>query len=53
MKANFKSPEEVIRQIPNETALNLARNLKGQIEAELQAGDNAGLGSLGLINTRI
>ena len=45
--------QEVIRQIPNETALNLARNLKGQIEAELQAGDNAGLGSLGLINTRI
>ena len=46
--------QEVIRQIPNETALNLARNLKGQIEADLQAGDtNTSLGSLGLINTRI
>ena len=45
--------KEIIRQIPNETALNLARNLKGQIEADLQAGEKSGLGSLGLINTRI
>lgn len=45
--------KEIIRQIPNDTALNLARNLKDQIEADLQAGEKSGLGSLGLINTRI
>ena len=55
-----RSTQEVIRQIPNETALQLARNLKAEINiesAELAAtGTNGGSGveaSLGLINTRI
>lgn len=48
-----RNSQEIIRQIPSENALNLARNLKGHIEAELRSGEN-GLGSsLGLINTRI
>ena len=57
-----RSSQEVIRQIPNETALQLARNLKAT--AELRAQESADLAlngsagrsieaSLGLINTRI
>lgn len=48
-----RQSQEVIRQIPNETALSLARNLNDYIETELQP-DNEGAGtSLGLIDTRI
>ena len=49
-----RQSQEVIRQIPNETALRLARNLKDQLEqSDLNNLDN-GIGvSLGLINTRI
>ena len=51
-----RNTQEMIRQIPNETALRLARNLKA-IEAEemqqLQSTSNNGGSSLGLINTRI
>lgn len=45
--------DEVIRQIPSETALHLARNLKdriGEISIQEVAGES---GNLGLINTRI
>lgn len=54
-----RDSQEVIRQIPNETALRLARNLKEKAEqTELVniAGDtasSAAQASLGLINTRI
>lgn len=50
-----RNTDEVIRQIPNETALRLARNLKDQVEVpELQDPRAAGAdASLGLINTRI
>ncbi len=61
-----KNTQEVIRQIPNETALRLARNLKDirqlQQENQLQQVSNNNTGpaagsnleaSLGLINTRI
>ena len=54
------STQEVIRQIPNETALQLARNLKDAQEQQLQdvqyrAVDNstAGASQLGLVNTKI
>ena len=51
-----RNTQEVIRQIPNETALQLARNLKA-IEAEemqkLQSTPSSADASLGLINTRI
>ena len=51
-----RNTQEVIRQIPNETALQLARNLKA-IEAEemqkLQSTPISADASLGLINTRI
>ena len=57
------STQEVIRQIPNETALQLARNLKAIQEVRAQesadlvlngSGSNASAeASLGLINTRI
>ena len=51
--------QEVIRQIPNDVALNLARNLKDILsQQQLPAQDgsidgNAVEASLGLINTRI
>jgi flagellar protein FlaG len=48
-----RNTQEVIRQIPNETALRLARNLK---EVELQRLQTPSIGvegSMGLINTRI
>ncbi len=54
-----RNSQEVIRQIPNETALQLARNLKYQqqqqvreLEMPLESSTQAGA-SLGLINTRI
>ena len=48
-----RNTQEVIRQIPNETALRLARNLKEVELQRLQAPLNGDDGSLGLINTRI
>lgn len=45
--------QEVIRQIPNETALSLARNLNDYIEADLQPDIEGAGTSLGLIDTRI
>ena len=63
------STQEVIRQIPNETALQLARNLKADLETEQidraaqelrgQSADTVAQGTagvearLGLINTRV
>lgn len=51
-----RNTQEIIRQIPNDTALRLARNLKA-IQAEemqqLQSNAKSGDGSMGLINTRI
>ncbi len=53
-----RNTQEVIRQIPNETALQLARNLKDyqeyqQSEIQRQPASNSAEASLGLINTRI
>jgi flagellar protein FlaG len=48
-----RNTQEVIRQIPNETALRLARNLKEVELQRLQAPSVGVEGSLGLINTRI
>ncbi len=51
-----RSTDEVIRQIPNETALQLARNLKAmQADMQVSAGREGQSveASLGLINTRI
>ena len=55
-----RTTQEVIRQIPNETALRLARNLNAinqmkRVEEmeQLQAPGNRADASLGLINTRI
>ncbi len=59
-----RNTQEVIRQIPNETALRLARNLKDIQMQELQVqpvsssganptAANSAEASLGLINTRI
>ena len=51
-----RDSQEVIRQIPNETALQLARNLKDQQRRELELPNeqSSAVGaSLGLINTRI
>ena len=52
------STDEVIRQIPNDVALRLARNLKASVQSqelvELAQGEGtAADASLGLINTRI
>ena len=54
------STQEVIRQIPNETALQLARNLKDAQEQQLQDrqyravdSSTAGTSQLGLVNTKI
>ncbi|XOV81510.1 MAG: flagellar protein FlaG [bacterium] len=55
-----RTTQEVIRQIPNETALRLARNLNALNEMkrveemeQLQMSGNSAEASLGLINTRI
>ena len=50
-----RQSQEVIRQIPNETALRLARNLNDQIQQQADVGgrDASASASLGLINTRI
>ena len=50
-----RQSQEVIRQIPNETALRLARNLNDQIQqqADISARDGSAGVSIGLINTRI
>ncbi len=49
-----RSTQEVIRQIPNETAIELARNLKDQqVELQLQGGQSGNQAHLDLINTRI
>lgn len=51
-----RNTQEVIRQIPNETALQLARNLKAmQLDMQVNAGREGQSveASLGLINTRI
>ena len=51
-----RNTQEVIRQIPNETALQLARNLKAmQMDMQVNAGREGQSveASLGLINTRI
>ncbi len=51
-----RNTQEVIRQIPNETALQLARNLKAmQMDMQVSAGreSQSAEASLGLINTRI
>lgn len=54
-----RSTQEVIRQIPNDVTLRLARNLKAIEQERIAASYNDGQGrqtqdaSLGLINTRI
>lgn len=51
-----RSTQEVVRQIPNETAIELARNLKEQkqqVELQLQGGQSGNEAHLDLINTRI
>ncbi len=55
-----RTTQEVIRQIPNETALRLARNLNSINEMkrveemeQLRMAGNSAEASLGLINTRI
>lgn len=56
IKVIDRNSQEVIRQIPNETALQLARNLKDQQRQELELSQeqlSAAGASLGLINTRI
>lgn len=55
IKVIDRNSQEVIRQIPNETALQLARNLKDQQrqELELSQEQQSSGASLGLINTRI
>ncbi len=48
-----RQSQEVIRQIPNETALSLARNLNDYIRTDLQPDNEVAGTSLGLIDTRI
>lgn len=48
-----RQTQQVIRQIPNETTLRLARNLKDIELQRLQAPNKGAENSLGLINTRI
>lgn len=49
-----RSTQEVVRQIPNETAIELARNLKDQqVELQLQGNQSGNEAHLDLINTRI
>ena len=61
VKVIDRNSDEVIRQIPNETALQLARNLKEHLQdqqvqlqsQELEVSQEQSIASLGLINTRI
>lgn len=48
-----RSTDQVVRQIPNDVALRLARNLSAQGDPGRGYGDGATISQLDLVNTRI
>lgn len=48
-----RSTDQVVRQIPNDVALRLARNLSAQGDPGRGYGDSATVSQLDLVNTRI